>query len=51
MITDGFVTVLSNKYFNFNKKYVKIKVEANDVDTFVKIVKYIEKLDELQEDY
>lgn len=51
MSTDGFVTTLSNNYFNFNKKYVKIKVEANDVDTFVKIVKYIEKLDELQEDY
>lgn len=51
MSTNGFVTVLSNNYFDFNGKYVKIKVEANDIDTFAKIVKYIEKLDELQEDY
>ena len=51
MSTINFVTRLSNDYFTFDKKYVGIKVEANDIDTFTKIVKYIQKLDELQEDY
>ncbi len=51
MSTSKFVTRLSNDYFTFDKKYVRIKVEANDINTFAKIVKYIEKLDELQESY
>ena len=44
-----YVTVLSNKYFSFNDKYVSIKIEANDLDTFVKVVKHCEELEELKE--
>ena len=39
---------LSNGYFIFQKKYCSIRIEANDLDTFVKLVKHCKQLKEFQ---
>ena len=49
-MNDTYRTTLSNGYFNFQKKYCRIKIEANDLDTFVKIVKHCEQMEEFQDE-
>ena len=44
-----YTTVLTNNYFSFSDKYVSIQIQANDLDTFVKVVKYCEELEEVKE--
>lgn len=39
---------LSNGYFDFQRKYCSIKIEANDLDTFVKLVKHCKQLEEFK---
>ncbi len=39
---------LSNGYFDFQEKYCSIKIEANNLDTFVKLVKHCKQLEEFK---
>lgn len=48
-MTETYKTVLSNEYFDFQKKYVQIEIKANDIDVFSKIVKHLKELDEFDE--
>ena len=48
-MTETFTTTLKSQWFHFQKGYVKIDIQANDLDTFVKIVNHIKQLEEIAE--
>ena len=48
-MTETYTTILKNSYFSYQKKYCKIKIDANDLDTFIKIVEHLKALKELRE--
>lgn len=48
-MTEMYTTIIRNDYFSDQKKYYKVEIEASDLDTFIKIVKHLKTLKELQE--
>lgn len=49
-MTETYRTVISSKYFSFSKKYCKVSIEANDLNTFCKIVEHCKSLDEFSDE-
>lgn len=49
-MTETYRTVISNKYFSFSKEYCKVSIEANDLETFCKIVEHCKSLAEFSDE-
>lgn len=49
-MTETYTTTLKSQWFYFQKGYVKVDIQANDLDTFVKVVNHIKQLDVIVDD-
>ena len=49
-MTGTYTTTLKSQWFHFQKGYVKVDIQANDLNTFVKVVKHIKQLEEIVDD-
>ena len=48
-MTEKYSTIIRNDYFTHQKRFVSVKVEANDLNTFVKVVEHLKALKEFEE--
>ena len=48
-MTEKYTTIIKNDYFTHQKPFVSVKVEANDLATFVKVVEHLKALPEFME--
>ena len=49
-MTETYTTTLKSRWGYIEKGYVKVDIQANDLDTFVKVVKHIKQLEEIVDD-
>lgn len=48
-MTEKYSAIIGNDYFTYQKRFVSVKVEANDLNTFVKVVEHLKELKEFEE--